>query len=83
MQRLATSVATVLAEDIAARECDNRLILLVCQKMGHALTQQQVEFIESLPKFSSIVRSRARIQAGGRFRPRPEVWEKRSNHKRS
>lgn len=64
-------VKQVLKDDPQSRECDNRMILLVCRRLGHDLTQEQLEMIGSLPNFAGIVRSRARIQVAGEIPPTP------------
>lgn len=79
---ISDAVIEVLKDDPLSKECDNRMILLVCQRLGHDLTQEQLEMIGSLPNLAGIVRSRARIQSAGRFRPRPEIWQQRHSHRR-
>ena len=80
--KMSDVVVEVLKNDPAARVNDNRLVVQVCRRMGCELTDEQVEILCQLPNFAGIVRSRARIQAEGRFRPDAEVWKERRNHRR-
>lgn len=78
-RRVQPAVLKVLRRDPRARCDDNVLIWSVCREMGYDLLPEQISLIAELPKFSSIIRSRAKIQQQGRFRPPLEVWRERGH----
>lgn len=66
-------VLRVMSREPATRCDDNALVVAVCREMGFDLLPEQIALINDLPRFSSIVRTRAKIQQQGRFLPSPEI----------
>ena len=81
-RKIKSVVLRVLKNDPLAREDDNHLICAVCHEMGLELLPEHVRLIEALPRFSSIVRTRAKIQQQGRFLPPSNVMRERRPYRR-
>jgi hypothetical protein len=75
------TVMRVMGEDLTARENDNHLMYAVCREMGYQLLPEQLDLINRLPNFASIVRARAKLQEQGRFLPSPTVGRERRKHR--
>gem|GEM_PF-3552523 len=75
-------VMRVLKNDPLSRQDDNRLVIAVCQEMGIPLLPEHIRLLEDLPRFSSVVRTRAKIQEQGRFLPSEDVLRERRLYRR-
>lgn len=66
-------VELILKHDVASRSSDKRLQVILMQKMGMNLTDEQIKTWYTLPSLETVRRTRQSIQEQGKYQASVEV----------